>query len=252
MLPCLAYNLWLLCSAAFPFQIPACPDSSSPIPNLTGIHCHPAFLLSLSLQFVHSSSTSSSLPDVEYSLATPAVHKTSHREPRCDKWANSYVFPHPYPEKSWEPGRILAQPPGNKQTGYKEKRTVAVNLMRFFPLGRSCSLHCNGKVDTQHPRLPPRGALGVLLLLKLLLVKEVGALPGVSQQLEATTHWDCRKNTHRACLLLLFAAWEIVPALKASNWCSSFFLLSSVCFQTQADGNYTLTLIFKPQTQLAH
>lgn len=107
----------------------------------------------------------------------PAVYKTSHREPKT----NSYVVPHSYPEGSWEPSRILAQPPGNQQTGYKEKRTVAFNLMRLFPLGCSWSLHCNGKVDTQHPQPPLRGDIRLVLLLRLLLVKEAGALPGVSQ-----------------------------------------------------------------------
>ena len=92
-----------------------------------------------------------------------------HRESRCDKWTNTYVLPHSNPEGPWELNRILAQTPGNKWRGYKEKRTVAFNLMRLFPLGPSCSLHCNGKVDTEHPRPPLRWDIIALLLLRLLL-----------------------------------------------------------------------------------
>lgn len=73
----------------------------------------------------------------------------AHRESRCDKWTNTYVLPHSDP---WVLNRILAQTPGNKQRGYKQKMTVAFHLMRIFPLGPSFSLHYNCKVDTQHPQ----------------------------------------------------------------------------------------------------
>ena len=91
-----------------------------------------------------------------------------HRESRCDKWTNTLVLPHSDPEGSWGLNRMLARTPGNKQGGYKEKMPVAFNLMRIFPLGPSCSLHCNYKVDTQHPRPPLRWDIIALLLLRLL------------------------------------------------------------------------------------
>lgn len=150
----MACNLWLHCSAAFPFQVPSMPR----------------ILLS------HSKPNRHSPPPCFPALAIPILCKTLLLQAPIFQMLNvpwefqqctrlhagspdviselTFVLPHSFPEGSWEPSRILAQPPGNKQTGYKEKRTVALNLMRLFPLGRSRSLHCNGKVDIQCPQPP--------------------------------------------------------------------------------------------------
>lgn len=78
--------------------------------------------------------------------------------------ASSYALP----QGPWELDRVLAQTPGNKQRGYYEKKTVSFNLIRLFPLGSSCCLHCNFKVDTQHPQPPLRWDIIAWLLLRLL------------------------------------------------------------------------------------
>lgn len=164
------------------------------------------------------------------------------KEPRCDKWTNSSVLAHSYPEGPWEPW-ILAQPPGNQPAGHKEERTTASIWWGLFPWDAAVAV---GKAEHNIPNLRIR-------IRMLLLVKELCLESASSGK---PPHIGIAGRIPTKCLLLLFAGWGIVLALKASNWYSSFFLLSSMCFQTQVwnsvDGNYTSTLIFKPQTQLAH
>lgn len=209
------------------------PRIFSPIPDLTGILCHPAFLLSLSLYFVLSSSTSSNLSDVESSLGIAA------RSPDViSELTVLCLLTHTQRDLG-----SLAQPPGNQPAGHKEERTMASIWWGLFPWDAAVAV---GKAEHNIPNLRIR-------IRMLLLVKELCLESASSGK---PPHIGIAGRIPTKCLLLLFAGWGIVLALKASNWYSSFFLLSSMCFQTQVwnsvDGNYTSTLIFKPQTQLAH
>lgn len=57
------------------------------------------------------------------------------KEPRCDKWTNSSVLAHSYPEGPWEPCSASRESASRPQRG----KDNGINLMRPFPLGCSCS-----------------------------------------------------------------------------------------------------------------
>lgn len=159
MLLCLARSLWLYCK---PFPSKHWQAQNPSLPFKPWFVCTTHLLSALTIPMFCT------LPQVEIwqMLNVPWEFQQRtrlHRESRCDKWTNTYVLPHSDPEGSWEHSRILAQAPGNKRRGSKEKRAVAFDLMRLFPLGPS-----NCKVDTQRPQLTLQWDVIARLLLRLL------------------------------------------------------------------------------------